>query len=300
MPSNYEAIRKYNLSWYGQGIGEWGPPVLSNRYDGHTHFIFEVLQNAEDALKKRGEWDGKRSVHFSLDSEALTVSHFGKPFDEDDVIGVCGIAKNTKQLTDIGRFGIGFKSVYTFTATPEIHSGEEHFAIDTYVLPRAAKKISLAPEETKIRIPFNKKDEPQAKEKVLAGLRSLGQQTLLFLRDIEEIAWSVDGEPAGNYRRLNAENLLDFARKVQIVGQRDAEVEVTEEWLVFSREVFHEGKSAGYVEVAFELDLDSEKPQVKRIQDSPLAVFFPTVISTGLGFLIQGPYRTTPSRDNIP
>lgn len=303
MPVDYDALREENLVKYGTDIGRIGRELLAERYDDRTHFIFEVLQNAEDALKKRGEWTGQRSVEFSLSDTALTISHHGKPFDEADVRGVCGIGESTKEYTDIGRFGIGFKSVYAFTDTPEIHSGEEHFAIDTYVLPRAAKKISLAPEETEIRIPFNKEDEPQAKGKVLAGLRRLGQQTLLFLREIEEIAWLVDGEPAGNYRRLNAENLLDLARKVQIIGQSDAETEVTEEWLVFSREVFHEENSAGYVEVAFELDLDSgdgQKPQVKRIQDSPLVVFFPTVISTGLGFLIQGPYRTTPSRDNIP
>jgi hypothetical protein len=29
-------------------------------------------------------------------------------------------------------------------------------------------------------------------------------------------------------------------------------------------------------------------------------VFFPTALETHLGFLIQGPYRTTPSRDNVP
>src|SRR5690606_8001493 len=33
---------------------------------------------------------------------------------------------------------------------------------------------------------------------------------------------------------------------------------------------------------------------------SPLVVFFPTVVESHLGFLVQGPYRTTPSRDNIP
>src|SRR5207244_3116025 len=32
----------------------------------------------------------------------------------------------------------------------------------------------------------------------------------------------------------------------------------------------------------------------------PLVVFFPTVLETYLGFLVQGPYRTTPSRDNVP
>ena len=34
--------------------------------------------------------------------------------------------------------------------------------------------------------------------------------------------------------------------------------------------------------------------------DSPLTVFFPTEKETFLGFLVQGPYRTTPARDNIP
>ena len=32
---------------------------------------------------------------------------------------------------------------------------------------------------------------------------------------------------------------------------------------------------------------------------SPLIVFFPTEKETFLGFLIQGPYRTTPARDNV-
>src|SRR2546426_7489451 len=39
-------------------------------------------------------------------------SHHGAPFTEGDVRGICGIAESTKDLTAIGRFGIGFKSVY--------------------------------------------------------------------------------------------------------------------------------------------------------------------------------------------
>ena len=37
-----------------------------------------------------------------------------------------------------------------------------------------------------------------------------------------------------------------------------------------------------------------------RRESSPLVVFFPTQKETFLGFLIQGPYRTTPARDNVP
>ena len=300
MPVDYDALREENLVEYGKAIGRIGGMLMTDRYDDRSHFIFELLQNAEDALKKRSEWAGQRSVVFSLSAAALAISHYGKPFNEADVRGVCGIGESTKDVTDIGRFGIGFKSVYAFTDTPEIHSGEEHFAIDKYVLPRAVKKISLAPEETRIRIPF-RENEVTAKDELLQGLqRMIGPRTLLFLREIKEIAWQVDGGHSSRYIRSNEEVPVSGARKVQIIGQSDAKTEVTEEWLVFSREVFREGESAGYVEVAFNLDLDGEKPQVKRIDDSPLVVFFPTVLSTGLGFLVQGPYLTTPSRDNIP
>ena len=52
------------------------------------------------------------------------------------------------------------------------------------------------------------------------------------------------------------------------------------------------------MEVAFKLD-----PATGRIvgcKPSPLTVFFPTEKETFLGFVIQGPYRTTPARDNVP
>lgn len=39
---------------------------------------------------------------------------------------------------------------------------------------------------------------------------------------------------------------------------------------------------------------------MQPLAKSPLVVFFPTVVESHLGFLAQGPYRTTPSRDNIP
>ena len=303
MPTDYEAILRDNKEEYGKGIPRYGRAFLANRYDDRTHFIFEILQNVEDALKKRGEWNGKRSVEFSLSSDGVTISHFGIPFDEADVRGVCGIAESTKEeLTDIGRFGVGFKSVYAFTDSPEIHSGDEHFTIDSYVWPRAVKERSLQPEQTIIYLPF-RSDEPSAKEDVLDGLRRLGLRTLLFLREIEEVSWSVDDGPSGVYLRDTPKYISDDTRKVMLVGQDEDEDDVSEEWIVFSRPVFNDGTPAGLVEIAFKLgvsDADSGSQSVQRIVDFPLVVFFETVIPTNLGFIVQGPYRTTLSRDNVP
>jgi len=40
--------------------------VLTDRYADRTHFISELLQNAEDALARRPQWSGSRAVEFML------------------------------------------------------------------------------------------------------------------------------------------------------------------------------------------------------------------------------------------
>src|SRR5262245_33825558 len=81
-PSNYAAIADENRTRYGTDIGRIGPMLLADRYDDRTHFIFELLQNAEDALGRRGHASGPRKVTFTLTRGKLTLSHFGRPFNE--------------------------------------------------------------------------------------------------------------------------------------------------------------------------------------------------------------------------
>src|SRR5437773_2839214 len=173
MASTYDAIRADNERRYGTDIGRIGPMLLADRYDDRTHFIFELLQNAEDALARRPDWGGQRSVRFHLTHDKLSVSHFGKPFDEADVRGICGIAESTKELTAIGRFGIGFKSVYALTNRPEIHSGDEDFAIESFVWPIAGPSVNRGRDETIIVLPLNAGDHA-AREQIANGLRRLG------------------------------------------------------------------------------------------------------------------------------
>lgn len=192
MAYDYAAIRAENQTKYGTDIGRIGPMLLANRYDDRTHFIFELLQNAEDALARRDGWEGRRAVEFALSDQALIASHFGTPFTEEDVRGICGIGETTKDLTAIGRFGIGFKSVYAYTDSPEIHSGEEHFAIESFIWPKAISAIETEPGQTVLHLPL-REDAPSALAEIASGLQRLGPRTLLFLREIEEISWSVAG-----------------------------------------------------------------------------------------------------------
>ena len=304
MPLNYKAIREENEREYGVGVGRWGQSLLANRYDDRTHFLYELLQNAEDAITRRSRNSDRRSVQFHLGPQLLEIRHFGKPFDEADVRGICGIGKSTKSadLTAIGRFGIGFKSVYAYTDRPEVHSGADHFAIESFVWPVEIPPADqlLGQDETLIILPLK---EPSDSAEIREALHNLGARTLLFLREIEEIEWKTEGGPSGLYLRSQPEYLDEGVRRVTLIGEVSDGAVFEEKWLLFSAPVSNdEGNQVGYVEVGFLMGNDGRARQevITRVGTSPLVVFFPTVFETHLGFLVQGPYRTTPSRDTIP
>jgi hypothetical protein len=300
MTCDYNEITKENEIRYGTDIGRIGRQLFSECYDDKTHFIFELLQNAEDAIARREGWQGSRTVSFHLTKTDLRIGHFGQPFDENDVRGICGIAESTKGVSEIGRFGIGFKSVYAFTDRPEIHSGTENFSIKNYVWPSAISAIDHEAEETVILLPL-KSGEESGHCEIADGLENIGASALLFLREIDEICWSVEGGCEGRYLR-EEQDIDENVRLIKVIGQEQDEARISEEWLVFSRPVRTEdGHKAGNVEIGFSIfqEDNTESQKIHCLDHSPLVVYFPTVVETHLGFLVQGPYRTTPNRDNV-
>ena len=299
---NYKALIKENERKYGTDIGRIGRMLLANRYSDRSQFIFELLQNAEDALKRRPpDWD-KRTVKFELNETQLSVSHFGEKFTENDVRGICGIDESTKDITAIGRFGIGFKSVNAYTDSPLVHSGSNHFKIDRYVHPVEIAAIELANEETRIILPFSE-DDDSAFDEILNALKRLGSRTMLFLRQINAIEWLASGAEKGAYSRSPRTQLGYGAGRVTISNNDlNEHSNQHEDWIVFSECVFDSdsGKEVGCVELALLAEFNSDYPiRIIPATDTELVVYFPTIVPTNLGFLIQGPYRTTPSRDNI-
>jgi hypothetical protein len=243
LPADYEKIREENIARYG-----WDTAVLDllgHLYSERTHFIFELIQNAEDA--------GAAAISFTVTPDRLEVRHDGRPFTEADVRGVCGVAKSTKDLTSIGKFGIGFKAVYAYTKTPRIYSGDEAFRIENYVRPYAEDPVGadlLAPGDTLFVFPL---DSDSDADEIRAALRALDPAAFLFLRNIK------------NHADQNGR------------------------WRVFRRPA-----GAHHVEIAFRAE-----PAIVACTSSPLYVYLPTQKETFLGFLVQGPYRTTPARDNV-
>ena len=290
MSADYEKIRDDNIARYG-----WDTAVLDllgQLYSERTHFIFELIQNAEDA--------GATELAFGLFEDRLEVRHDGRPFTEADVRGVCGVGKSGKSgdLTKIGKFGIGFKSVYAYTKTPSVHSSDEHFRIERYVRPFAANPLDGPASGTLFVFPFDHDtlSATVAVQEIASALNKIEPGTLLFLRNIERVR--VGGvQITESVLERTAVSRARSSRHVTLANGRGR---AAEEWFVWHRQLDELGQPALRVEIAFRVGTVNGQYRLVRRDDSPLAVFFPTQKETFLGFLIQGPYRTTPARDNVP
>ena len=292
MPTDYDEIREENISRYG-----WDTAVLEllgQLYSDRAHFIFELIQNAEDA--------GATELTFELFGDRLEVRHDGRPFTADDVRGICGVSQGTKadDLTQIGRFGIGFKSVYAYTNTPSVYSSDEHFRIEKYVRPYRVEPLEEPEAATIFVFPFDRAEVPAtlAVQEISAALSNLDAETLLFLRSIERVHICGRQTPDAVLERTSTAR-SDTGRHVTLATRRDQD-RSNEEWLVWQRHLDALGEPDLRVEIAFMAHTGIDARRLVRRESSPLAVFFPTQKETFLGFLIQGPYRTTPARDNVP
>ncbi len=310
MSIDYDAIRQENIKKYGTDIDQYGPILLENPYSDQTHFIFELLQNAEDAEASQ--------VQFRLYPDRLEFEHDGCPFNEDDVRGICRLAAGTKRndINKIGKFGIGFKSVYAHTTSPRIHSADGHFAIDNYVQPRSIDALS-ATTRTLFIFPFNHADKTAEESYQTIGkrLKDLSARSLLFLRNIADISFQIEDGHSGSYERRTHKELKAGFAKIITLNDKQLASESKENWLVFEKNVarliaeydladaeFEIAESTDFVvQIAFLIsDFSSDgKPEIEMLLQSRLSVFFPTERETNLGFLMQGPYQTNSARDDI-
>lgn len=84
--------------------------LSSDIYSESQRFIYELIQNADDAA----EGDSVVKIELQILANYLIVSHNGKPFSPRDMKGLCGVGNGTKRkdANKTGYKGIGFKSVF--------------------------------------------------------------------------------------------------------------------------------------------------------------------------------------------
>ena len=117
-------------------------------YSKDTHFVLELIQNADDnSYDESVLLAGSVRVpalKFIIGASGVTVLNNEVGFSERNVRAICDVGRSTKGAHHsgyIGQKGIGFKSVFRITDTPEIHSGGYHIMFDAkcdaigYILP---------------------------------------------------------------------------------------------------------------------------------------------------------------------
>lgn len=286
MDDLYSEIRERSKQDYGQKFEEWAPRILVDQYSDRTHFIFELIQNAEDA--------GATYVTFSLYPDRLVLCHNGKPFTEADIQGICGIrsTKDEPESGKIGRFGIGFKSVYAYTKTPRIYSGQYSFRICNLVLPYAEENEATG-DDTILILPFDGEVNPEtAYNEIGDALKKYLSSDVLFalcnVRNIsckiypDENEWSVSKEftqvDNGVDKVLLTQKPIDSAKKLLVFRTQDKQP----------------------ILIGYELETDGQgKDRVIPTEQHYLYVFFQTAVETHQTFYIHVPFSTTPARDNV-
>ena len=294
--------------------------LLAGHYSDSNHFVYELLQNAEDARATK--------VVIEYHGDKLIFYHDGKPFDEGDVKGVSSMLMGTKDKNDastIGKFGMGFKSVFKYTYQPEVYSDEEAFRIENYLLPvempgewdYQAEKQKLSYEVieggrftpfvssehlTKFVIPFAKKKDGGSLisvpgNEVLTKLEGLTGEILLFLTHIKLLYW-VD-KKTGKYAKIMLSEAENDDRLItcRIEGSAYAGKEDISRYLKYKKVFNHPEMSNAEVSVAYKVN--NRANNINEMTHTDIWVYFPTRDNTDLPFLVHGSFETAVSREKL-
>ena len=275
--------------------------IVEDLYPDTAHFIYEMLQNAEDT--------GASEASFELSPDSLAFEHDGRTFDEADIRAITDIGEGTKADDEerIGRFGIGFKAVFAYTETPRIWSPTFCFGIAQMVLPSELPPDPGLGGRTRFEFPFDSAKKPRAHafQEVRDGLEEISDNTLLFLSSIEEIQWRVAGGREGRLLRIqHSEHHIEILREI------DGSPTESSHFLRFTERV--EGLERQYSAVAFELEplagtapSSEREPFAKRFRIVPadrgcVAVYFTAAKETSnLRFHLHAPFVPELSRSSI-
>jgi hypothetical protein len=274
--------------------------TVEELYPDTAHFIYELLQNAEDTRATKAS--------FVLNDSALNFEHNGRPFSEPDVWAITDIGEGTKATDEdkIGRFGVGFKAVFAYTETPRIWSPTFSFEISDLVLPIEIPASSDLGQKTRFEFPFNnpKKSPLDARTEVSAGLEELAETTLLFLTHLDSIHWQVGNTSCEALRVPHSEN------HIEILKQMEGRTTAAAHFLRFTKPVL--GMEKQCVAIAFALDhlpnitgFDQKLPLAKQLRIVPanpgrVAVFFPAEKEDSrLRFHLHAPFVPELSRASV-
>ncbi|XP_034717175.1 protein NO VEIN isoform X2 [Etheostoma cragini] len=276
-------------------------------YSKDTHFVLELIQNADDNSYPSGV-GVIPALAFVVERDSISVLNNEIGFQETNIRAICDVGRSTKgkhKYGYIGQKGIGFKSVFKVTDRPEIHSNGFHLRFDKtcgpmgYILPHWTEDEKLLDSQLKDM------HQHSWTTKIYLPLRSESHQTrnlfqdvhpslLLFLHRLRSITIYNQSE-----KRLVSMTRKDLSHNVLEVEHTEG----TERWLVVKTMVqpkkIKEDVESTELALAFQLDSNiTESDIVCQPQKQPVFAYLP-LRSFGFRFIIQGDFDIPSSREDV-
>lgn len=282
---------------------------IVDTYRESAHFVLELLQNADDVEATK--------VRFLLNRDGILFAHNGKTsfsisdpkFERKEGVkpghinAITTFSLSTKKEdieNKIGKFGIGFKSVFQYTDTPHVYNYPYCFVIDRFMIPLEIKhnpSLVQPGETTAFWLPFDKENRDEAYLEISQKLRSL-QNPLLFLRNLETVKIKMEDYEQTFTKKiksekkivnnvcvqdllLNKDNILKFETKV---GINDAtgfihSLPISIGFIIKDGNVVCDEEYLHYLQFAW--------------------CFFPTKQETKLNYIVNAPFILTPNREAL-
>lgn len=294
---------------------------LVRDYNGRQ--ILELLQNVDDAYgdkKKSENLNGNEEVEVKITykDNVLEVGNTGTSFTKETIERLCLGRASNKSSQNIGNKGTGFRSLLNDAEWIELYSGDfairfsEEFAkscFDKYshielineqlmswkkdyplCFPtmNCPEQIEMVVSDFDTLIRVKLKERNHLKENgITKQLKQPFYKSLLFLPYITKITINTDEET-----RM-AEKLID-GMDVLIERTVDGTSEPAEEYFVFKKNVGIDDKAA-VLSIAVPKDSNYDFKKEKLYCYFPIREF-----STPINALINAPFITNNSRDNVP
>uniref|UniRef100_A0A671QV93 Uncharacterized LOC107653992 n=1 Tax=Sinocyclocheilus anshuiensis TaxID=1608454 RepID=A0A671QV93_9TELE len=270
-------------------------------YSKDTHFVLELIQNADDNCYPDGR--EQPALAFVVEKDCITILNNECGFEENNVRAICDVGRSTKgkhKYGYIGQKGIGFKSVFKVTDCPEIHSNGFHIRFDKnsgpmgYILPHwveqerpgsaGAREIAEQRWATKIHLPL-RSESYQTKNL----FHDVHPSLLLFLHRLRSIT-------IFNEKRLVSMTRRDLSHNILEVAHTGGE----ERWLVIKRMLYPKKikEDVESTELALAFQLSGSSPCDVKPQKQPVFAFLP-LRSFGFRFIIQGDFDIPSSREDV-
>lgn len=279
---------------------------IINKYSESAHFIYELLQNADDSEATKVEIIVADSymIFKHNGKQRFTLTDVDDEEDETKVQGdinaITGTGFSTKDgngaENKIGKFGIGFKAVFQYTDEPYIYDEPYCFKLVDKIVPHLLYEDHplRGKNETMFYLPFNNSSD--AYNKIIGRLTTM-TNPILFLHNIEDISWKIEGQDHKTtfYKHVESsftDKLFPDIRCEQLLcGSSQSEQRV---WH-FSRIVPIEGVTQS-ISVIYYLDTEGGIDTEIR---PPIYCFFPLKIKFDLCFAAHAPFQLIDSRQNI-